>query len=93
MANIITRRSILAAGTGAAVLGVGGKAFAQSRIETAPATAPTLPIENGATLRMLRPVRFVQPDEDVFRANCARFTQQTGVLFRFIFRRPPGTTL
>ena len=85
MANIITRRSILAAGTGAAVLGVGGKAFAQSRIETAPATAPTLPIENGATLRMLRPVRFVQPDEDVFRANCARFTQQTGVQVRVDF--------
>jgi multiple sugar transport system substrate-binding protein len=85
MANIITRRSILAAGTGAAVLGAGGMAFAQSRIQTAPATAPTLPIENGATLRMLRPVRFVQPDEDVFRANCARFTQQTGVQVRVDF--------
>jgi multiple sugar transport system substrate-binding protein len=85
MANIITRRSILAAGTGAAVLGAGGMAFAQSRIQTAPATAPTLPIESGATLRMLRPVRFVQPDEEVFRANCARFTQQTGVEVRVDF--------
>jgi multiple sugar transport system substrate-binding protein len=60
-------------------------AFAQSRIQTAPATAPTLPIESGATLRMLRPVRFVQPDEEVFRANCARFTQQTGVEVRVDF--------
>ena len=28
---------------------------------------------------MLRPVRFVQADEDVFRANCAKFTKETGV--------------
>ena len=36
-------------------------------------------IEKGATLRMLRPVRFVQADEDVFRANAAKFTKETGV--------------
>jgi multiple sugar transport system substrate-binding protein len=34
---------------------------------------------------MLRPVRFVQPDEEVFRANCARFAQQTGVQVRVDF--------
>jgi multiple sugar transport system substrate-binding protein len=34
---------------------------------------------------MIRPVRFVQPDEEVFRANCARFTQQTGVEVRVDF--------
>ena len=28
---------------------------------------------------MLRPVRFVQADEDVFRANAAKFTDKTGV--------------
>ena len=28
---------------------------------------------------MLRPVRFVQADEDVFRANAAKFTKETGV--------------
>ena len=28
---------------------------------------------------MLRPVRFVQADEDVFRANAAKFTEETGV--------------
>ena len=84
MSNIITRRSILGAGVGAAALAA-GPGFAQSNIQTAPATAPNLPIENGATLRMLRPVRFVQPDEEVFRANCARFTQQTGVQVRVDF--------
>jgi multiple sugar transport system substrate-binding protein len=82
MSYIITRRSIL--GAGAAIAASGG-AFAQSAIQTRPATAPNLPIESGATLRMLRPVRFVQPDEEVFRANCARFTQQTGVQVRVDF--------
>lgn len=86
MANIITRRSILAAGAGAAALAAGGEALAQSQVQVASGVAaPTLPIENGATLRMLRPVRFVAPDEEVFRANCARFTQQTGVQVRVDF--------
>lgn len=60
-------------------------ALAPSAIVTMPAGRPSLPIEAGATLRMLRPVRFVQPDEDVWRANCARFTQQTGVQVRVDF--------
>jgi multiple sugar transport system substrate-binding protein len=34
---------------------------------------------------VLRPVRFVQPDEDTFRANAARFTQATGVAVRVDF--------
>ena len=77
---LITRRTALQLGASAAALGAsGGFAFAQSNIKTATATAPKLPIENGATLRMLRPVRFVQPDEEIFRANCARFTKETGV--------------
>ncbi len=87
MANVITRRSILAAGAGIAALSVGARnAFAQaSRIQPAAADAPKLPIENGATLRMLRPVRFVQPDEDIFRANAAKFTAKTGVEVRVDF--------
>jgi multiple sugar transport system substrate-binding protein len=56
-----------------------------SAIATAPAAAPALPIERGATLRVIRPVRFVQPDEDVFRDNCARFAQQHGVQVRVDF--------
>src|SRR5215208_3861642 len=42
-------------------------------------SAAKLAIEKGASLRMLRPVRFVQDDEDVFRANAAKFTKETGV--------------
>jgi multiple sugar transport system substrate-binding protein len=77
---LITRRTALQIGASAAALGAsGGFALAQSNIKTASATPPKLPIEKGATLRMLRPVRFVQPDEDIFRANCAKFAKETGV--------------
>ena len=34
---------------------------------------------------MLRPVRFVQPDEDIFRAGAAAFTKATGVEVRVDF--------
>ncbi|MBI1244057.1 MAG: extracellular solute-binding protein [Alphaproteobacteria bacterium] len=87
MAYVITRRSILAAGASVAALSVGAqRAFAQAgRVKAADAAAPKLPIEKGATLRMLRPVRFVQPDEDVFRANAAKFTAKTGVDVRIDF--------
>ncbi len=87
MANVITRRSILAASAGVAALSVGArKAFAQaSKVRPAAGDAPRLPIESGATLRLLRPVRFVQPDEDVFRANAAKFTAKTGVQVRVDF--------
>ena len=42
-----------------------------------PAFAP--PIEKGATLRLLRPARFVEPDEVIFRSNSAKFAKETGV--------------
>ena len=57
----------------------GASAQTASPIKAADVPAPSLPIEKGATLRMLRPVRFVKPDEDVFRANAAKFTEKTGV--------------
>ncbi|WP_144186493.1 ABC transporter substrate-binding protein [Elioraea rosea] len=84
MANIITRRDTLMLGaSAAAAVALSGGAGAQ--IQRANVNPPSWPIESGASLRMLRPVRFVQPDEEVFRANCARFTQQTGVQVRVDF--------
>ena len=69
MRNDITRRDALALGLSAATIAATGvAAHAQSAIKAADVPAPKLPIEKGASLRMLRPVRFVQADEDVFRA-------------------------
>jgi multiple sugar transport system substrate-binding protein len=81
MSNDLTRRDALALGVSAAALAVtGAKAeTAASAVKAADVAAPALPIEKGASLRMLRPVRFVQADEDVFRANAKKFTDKTGV--------------
>ena len=79
MSNEITRRDALVLGASAAALAVTGADAQTSNIKTADVAAPNLPIEKGASLRMLRPVRFVQPDEDIFRANAAKFSKETGV--------------
>lgn len=78
MAFIITRRDSLKLGAGAAAMGaIPGIAGAQvPRADVAP---PKLAIEKGASLRLIRPARFVEPDETIFRANSAKFQQETGV--------------
>ena len=79
MTNDITRRGALGLGLSAAALAATGVRPASAAINAADVPAPSLPIEKGASLRMLRPVRFVQADEDVFRANAKAFTTKTGV--------------
>lgn len=79
MSNEITRRDALALGVSAAALAVTGANAQGSNIKAADVPAPKFAIEKGASLKMLRPVRFVQADEDVFRANAAKFTKETGV--------------
>src|ERR1700710_1660905 len=76
----LTRRDALGLGIGAAAFAAtGASAQTASTIKAADVPAPTLAIEKGASLKMLRPVRFVKADEDVFRANAAKFTEKTGV--------------
>src|SRR5437868_8312609 len=80
MNNDITRRDALGLGLSAAALAAtGASAQTASAIKAADVPAPKLAIEKGASLRMLRPVRFVKADEDLFRANAAKFTETTGV--------------
>jgi multiple sugar transport system substrate-binding protein len=84
MATIITRRDTLRLGAGAAAIAaLGEQAVAQ--VPRADVAAPKLPIENGATLRVLRPARFVEPDETIFRANTAKFQAATGIETRVDF--------
>src|SRR3977135_4335706 len=84
MKNDITRRDALALGVSAAALAASGTS-ARADIKVPDVPWPALPIEKGATLRMLRPVRFVQADEDVFRANAAKFSKETGVEIKVDF--------
>ena len=65
-------------------MGIGGVAFAAAgcwgamrtgRRPSRPPTcdgSPRLPIEPGASLRILRPAKFVEPDEVIFRENTKR---------------------
>src|SRR5690242_976552 len=78
MAYIIKRRDALLGGTAAMALALARQANGQD-IPKADATPPKLDIEKGASLRMLRPARFVEPDEVIFRANTAKFAKEFGV--------------
>ena len=84
MPGIITRRDALRlAMGGTASLAFAGEVAAQ--IPRLDVSAPNLPAEKGASLRVLRPARFIEPDEIVFRANTARFQQSTGIETRVDF--------
>jgi multiple sugar transport system substrate-binding protein len=85
MAHIITRRGTLGLAAAAGALAASREAGAQSRIPTANAPEPRLPIESGAQLRVIRPARFVEPDEVIFRENAQKFSQQFNVPVRVDF--------
>ncbi len=78
MAFIIKRRESIILGAAAAAMAMARGANGQT-IPKADVAPPKLPIESGATLRLLRPARFVEPDEVIFRANSAKFAKETGV--------------
>lgn len=48
-------------------------------IPTADIPAPSLTPEPGARLRVLRPAKFIDPDETIFNANTRRFAEATGI--------------
>ncbi|MGH7040553.1 MAG: ABC transporter substrate-binding protein [Acetobacteraceae bacterium] len=82
--DILTRRQSLLLGAGAvggaALLGEGAHAQSMDAgIPVADVKPPNLPIEKGATLKVLRPAKFIAPDETLFRANTKKFTEKTGV--------------
>ncbi len=82
-----TRRQSLAVGAaalgvaslGATALPLVGARAADSDMPTADVKPPGFQIEKGATLRVLRPAKFVDPDEVFFRANTKKFTDATGI--------------
>ena len=75
-----TRRDALQLGAGAlagTTMLASGSLRAQIAVkDVAP---PKFAIESGATLRVLRPSKFVQGDETLFLENSKKFTEQTGV--------------
>ena len=85
----LTRRDTLLSGAtaliGASSIPLIGARAADLDVPTADVAAPAFKIESGATLRVLRPAKFVDPDETFFRANTKKFTDQTGVQVRVDF--------
>jgi multiple sugar transport system substrate-binding protein len=83
----VTRRESLA--LGAAALGAtalpGLVAQAQTDVPTADVKPLEFKIEKGASLRVLRPAKFVDPDEVYWRANTKKFTEATGIDTRVDF--------
>jgi multiple sugar transport system substrate-binding protein len=82
--SAITRRAALALAAGGLA---GGAALrpAAAAIPVADVPPMQLPIEAGATLRVLRPAKYVDADETVFRANTRKYTEATGVPVRVDF--------
>jgi multiple sugar transport system substrate-binding protein len=77
----ITRRDTFALGAGLAAAAV-LTTPARAAIPMADVPEPKFPIEAGAKLRVLRPAKFVDPDEAIFTANSRSFTAKTGVEVR-----------
>ena len=80
MAFIIKRREALLGGASVMAMGMAMARQASGQdIPKADAKMPSLPIEKGASLRLIRPAKFVEPDEVIFRANSEKFAKQFGV--------------
>ncbi|MCK8782797.1 extracellular solute-binding protein [Roseomonas sp. NAR14] len=80
-----TRRDALALGAGALAAAALPARRGQAAIPVANVQPPRQPVEQGASLRVLRPTKFVDPDEVIFRENTRRFTETTGVQVRVDF--------
>ena len=81
-----SRRDSLIVGAGAAVSAAAfAPGTAHSAIPMAKIDPPKQPIEPGAELRVIRPTKFVDPDEIVWNENTAKFTKATGVKVRTDF--------
>jgi multiple sugar transport system substrate-binding protein len=80
MIDLNRRQLGLGVGAAAAAGLIGGGAHAAVPVADVP--PPNLPIEKGASLRVLRPSKFVDPDEKIFNENSKKFTEQTGVAVR-----------
>ena len=79
MVFIIRRREACSGGTAAMALALARRPTRQAHSEGRRRRRPSWTVEKGATLRLLRPARFVEPDEVIFRANSAKFAKEFGV--------------
>ena len=78
----MTRRDSLtlgAAALGAASIPIIGAHAAFDDVPTADVKAPEYKIEQGASLHVIRPAKFIDPDEVYWKENTKKFSDKTGV--------------
>jgi hypothetical protein len=81
----ITRRNSLVLGaaalgaSGLPIIGARAQDAAVTDVPTADVKPPEFKIEKGASLKLVRPAKFVDPDQVWFDKNTKAFTQQTGI--------------
>ncbi|MFC7691730.1 ABC transporter substrate-binding protein [Paeniroseomonas aquatica] len=81
----LTRRATLALGAAALATPAFGQSASPSGIPRRDIPAPRLPLEPGASLRIIRPARFVEPDEVIFRRNAQAFQDRFAIPVRVDF--------
>ena len=84
----ISRResiTLASASIAAASVPIIGARAAVTDVPTADVKPPNYKLEKGAQLRVLRPAKFIEPDEVYWRANTKKFTEATGVPVRVDF--------
>ncbi|MDO9709931.1 ABC transporter substrate-binding protein [Paracraurococcus lichenis] len=72
------RREAMALGAGL----LAASALPARAITAADVRPPAYALERGARLRVLRPAKFIDPDEAIFNENSKRFTERTGIEVR-----------
>jgi multiple sugar transport system substrate-binding protein len=81
----LTRRDILLSGAATAAVPLIGARAADLDVPTEDVKSPRFQLEPNAAIRVLRPAKFVDPDEVLFRQNTKKFTEQTGIQVRVDF--------
>jgi multiple sugar transport system substrate-binding protein len=79
MFRLNRRRTLQGLGALAGTTMLGRFRPARAAIAVRDVAPPDYEIESGASLRVLRPAKFVQGDETLFLENTKKFTEQTGV--------------
>ncbi len=84
MTGIITRRDSLVLGAAALgasavpIIGARAQDAAPTDVPTADVKPPEFKIEKGAELHVLRPAKFIDPDQVYWDINTKKFTEKTG---------------
>ena len=82
----LTRRDTVKLGLGALAAGsMLSTGTLRAAVPVKDVPIPDWPIEEGATLRVLRPSKFVSADEIWFRKNTEKFTEVTGIPVKLEF--------